>query len=299
MKKLTLGLIPFLASLATLHGQAIVENFNDYGDTRVDLLNLGTAGGGWAGPWQNSFRPDYLPGARLTYNQPGYAYNSANLAGATHGVASYHDGTGSQSGQVARRAFAEPLTGTVWISFLAHIDGPAANNTEGGAPINPDVIFWLNHGQSPANFVALRSQVDETKPNGYRVAGVSRFAGADTFAEGSDFAEGTTHLMLSRLTINADGNNDNLDFWVNPDLTGGEAGLGIPLLSFSGQNAYGSSLANIGVSLTGPLSQIDAIRISNDADGFAQVIPEPSTYALLVGITLLGAAVLIRRKRQR
>jgi hypothetical protein len=298
MKIKTLSLIPLLASAVSLHGQVIVENFNDYGDTRVNLMDLGSAGGGWAGPWTNNIRPDYVPGAGLTYDQPGYAYNSENLVGANHGLASYHLGTGSQSGQVARRAFAEPLTGTIWISFLAHVDGPADNNTAGGAPVIPDVIFWLNHGQTPANFVALRGQVDGSKPGGYRVAAVSRYAGSDTFAAGSDFAEGTTHLLLSRIIIGADGNNDSLDFWVNPNLSGGEVGLGAPLLSFSGADAYGSSLTNIGVSFTGPLSQIDAIRISNAPDGFAQVIPEPSTYAFFVGLSILGTALLLRRKRR-
>jgi hypothetical protein len=160
------------------------------------------------------------------------------------------------------------------------------------------VICWFNHGVTPANFVALRAQVDAGKARGYRLSAVSRYAANDTVAAGSDFAEGTTHLLLSRLTIGADGNNDNLDFWVNPNLTGGEVGLGAPLLSFSGNDAFGTSLTNIGISFTGPLSQIDAIRISNAADGFAQVIPEPSTYALFAGLSILAAAVFFRRKRR-
>ncbi len=101
--------------------------------------------------------------------------------------------------------------------------------------------------------------------------------------------------MLLRIVLDGSGSDDTLDFWMNPDLTSGAGGLGIPDNSISGSDFFGTALDGIGVSFRRDNSTIDAIRISNDADGFAQVtsVPEPSTALLSV----LGVLFLARRHR--
>jgi hypothetical protein len=277
------GLV-FGTSLA--QSQTIVEYFNGYGDQQVNLFGLGKAGNGWAGAWALNSRPDYRPGTQLTYSGAGYS-NAGNLGGANSGVASYELGANnSQSGQIAYRSFAEPLTGTIWISYLAHVDG-------GSGTAAPDVLMWFNRSVNTQNYFGLRSTwVDATDQSlGYTTGAAIRYAN-DTSSYVGSYASGEVHLMLARLDITP-GGNDTFDMWVNPDLTGGEGGLGTPVFSMSGSNAYGNGLADVGVSFSGFESMLDAIRVSN---GFNMVvIPEPSTYAILLGLFALGAGALTRR----
>jgi len=119
------------------------------------------------------------------------------------------------------------------------------------------------------------------------------------------FLAGATHLMLVRIEIGA--TLTSFALWVDPDLTGGEGGLPAPLynVSAANNNMIGSVLQDIGVGFFGsgaagsPL-QMDAIRVSNEPDGFSQVtaVPEPKTLALLLAaIGCLGIFRIGKRDR--
>jgi hypothetical protein len=255
----------------------VVEHFNNYGEDRVNLSGLGSAEGGWAGAWgvpTSTIRPDYLPGVHLAYNDA-YYNNLPNLSGATHGVATYEaGGMGSLSGQRVSRAFETPLTGTIWISALAHLDGPAVNETN-GVLTAPDIILWLNSAANTQNYIGLRSvnlSGSGTPDLVYEVSSSARFAGQTPTPYVGTFDEGVVHHMLARIDVdvNPEG-HDALSFWINPDLSGGEAGLGTPQWQFSDVDAYGAGLASIGISFTGYESYLDSLRLSNAADGFRQV----------------------------
>lgn len=101
------------------------------------------------------------------------------------------------------------------------------------------------------------------------------------------------YLLLARVTVDYQDNLDRIEFWVNPDLSNGEAGLGTPLLSADGANVL-NAVAGPRVSFSSG-GALDAIRISNDPDGFEYVtaVPEPAS----LGALGLGGLVLLRRRR--
>lgn len=259
-----------LGAGSALQAATATDHFNDYGTAQKDLFgNTGSETSGWAGPWATNASPDYYPDVRLVYNDPNYD-NTPNQAGDSHGAAGVIDGGGVNSSQAATRSFSAPLTGTVWISALSSYTEPGA-----------DTIFWLDKTINTQNFIALRSGVPKM-----------RFGNVNSEATAT-FANATTHLMLAKLELNVSGDNDAISFWVNPDLSGGEAGLPTPHLTASSADAYGLALDDIGVAFAFDNSYFDAIRVSNDADGFEQVIPEPASLTLLA----VGGLLALRRRR--
>jgi hypothetical protein len=116
----------------------------------------------------------------------------------------------------------------------------------------------------------------------------------------------TTHLLLARVDINYSTTFDRVTFWVDPNLAGGEAGLGQivgdtngPLYVGSGIDVMGNAFDGIGMSFNNTgTNTVDAIRISNDATGFTDVTtgtPEPGSIGL-AGVGLGG--MLLRRRRR-
>ncbi len=102
-----------------------------------------------------------------------------------------------------------------------------------------------------------------------------------------------TVMMLYKVDFasGAVSNLDDLSVWYNPDLSGGEAGLGAATVTSSDYNFTFDSIGIRG--WTGNSMQVDNIKIG---EGFADVvaIPEPGTFFLL-GLGLLG--MLAFRKR--
>lgn len=178
------------------------------------------------------------------------------------------------------RPLATGLSGTVWFSLLANVTG---------ATSNAGITFDISGYTSGLPRVGL---VGDTL-----YAGVSEFS-----ATSSTVVLGSTALIVGRLVTNSAG-NETLDVWLNPDVSGGIAGLGTAAGSYSGNVAsLDDGVNRIGLSayrdLTGTGGRLDALRLSNSADpnqAFLDVttVPEPS--ALLSG--LLGLVLVCRRKR--
>lgn len=123
-------------------------------------------------------------------------------------------------------------------------------------------------------------------------------SGGDPAADPVSLTADTTYLMLFR-SIGA-GASDTLDVWLNPDLSGGEAGLGNGnVTDFTGN--YRVNMENFGTEFTADLSfggganqtiVFDEIRLG---DSYNAVVPEPGTFALLMG--LAGGLLTFWRRR--
>jgi hypothetical protein len=288
---LAAALLPMTAAV----NAATMTEYFDYGDIPVANMlgpapSLGLNGGsGWGGAWQVPTTPSstanvsYAPNSTIVFNNAYYS-GAGNLSGATHGVAM--SSTTDNVSYRAARSFPTALTGTIWISMLVR----HGSNTTG------DALIWLYTPGAATEaavntFIGLRSG---DQPN-------LRYIGATTTA--SELTSANTSLLyLARISIDASGSNDALDFWVKKetdDISSVEA-LGVPLLSKSTGNPFGAGLEKMAFSGVGGSADTiyDSLRVSNDANAFDVVrvgVPEPATFgALCVG----GMAVAMRRRRR-
>jgi hypothetical protein len=138
-----------------------------------------------------------------------------------------------------------------------------------------DILLWLRDNKSPVvnnDFISLRGSKDLNNAN----ANITphpciRFNGANDTSVATSFASNQTHLFLVRIVLNASGTNDTSQFWIDPDLSNGEAGMGAAIYSKSGQDAFGDGLSGVRVSFEGTGPRPGALRISNDPGGFYRV----------------------------
>ncbi|MGD9719722.1 MAG: PEP-CTERM sorting domain-containing protein [Pirellulales bacterium] len=269
-----------LATTGSTHCPAatISDYFNNYGTVATNVAGLGVAGGGWAGPWAGSSVPDYAPGVNLTYSAPGYD-NSDNETGLEDGAA--QQGSDPNVGNSADRSLAVDFTGTIWVSALAKVDGVGRARVAFDAPrvVGPIYGFLWGDGNGLVGGGVTYNNLNTTD-----TSSPARFSAADT------------HLMLMRIGIGV--TNTDFALWVDPDLTGGDIGLPAPLYNVSASNnvMIGTTLQEVGVGFFGsgaPSGRlIDAVRVSNDIDGFYRVtaVPEP-TSLLLASLAVIGLVV--------
>lgn len=239
------------------------EDFN-YGPDKKDLETVSYVAPGWAEPWDsNHDDPHYDPAAQMAYAAPGYV-NSApwEFSG---GAA---DATGARSGHITLRPIAgDGMAGEVWLSALVALH----------AATGEEAMLWLDGG-------ALGLGVAE--------GGVLELFGNTV---GSGLADGAVHLLLAKMLVDA--GSDSVDLWIDPDLSGGEAGLLPADLSAGGSDLFGNWLNSVGFSVGDAGGMIDALRVSNEADGFEAVtMPEPGALALLLAG---GAGLWMRRKSRK
>ena len=260
--------------VAATSGNAALIAFDHFyygGDEAVGLSGLGGTENGWAGAWDGrtlQFDPNIAP---LNYSEPGYN-NAPNPAGS--GVVRSSAGN---AGHIVTRELAAPLTETAWVSIL--LDRQSEDSGEG--------LIWFNSvGQTTGadTYVSIRNNRPEI-----------RFPGNNSTG---DTLTGELFLLLARVQINVDGNNDALDFWLNPDLSDGMNSLGSPTLTAGGSDAFGGGLSSIGISAGGSGERMDSLRVGTTLEGVT-VIPEPSTYAAIFGLSALGLVILRRRKALR
>jgi hypothetical protein len=254
-----------------------VEHFNNYGDELRLLADLGSQEGGWANPWGRKpgedpiasgvARSHYIGGVHLYHNSP-YYNNLPNLSDPNSGVATTSLINPLQASAETNRWFAEPLTGTIWISFLGQL--PPEYERSGPTANGPDVLLWLNRRNEQNavvqnHFIALRDLFATPE------TAVLRLAGTDHVAPTGSIELGETHHVLARLEINPE-QPSSVSMWIDPDLSNGSTGLGTPLLSHTApSDIFGGSLTHLGIAFAYHHSRLDSLRISNAADGFQQV----------------------------
>ncbi|MCH7228950.1 PEP-CTERM sorting domain-containing protein [Haloferula sp. A504] len=270
-----------LATMAAPINAAIIatEYFNGYGTSEITSSGSNLNGGsGWDGAWTPS-DIRYLPGTSISPGITGYD-NSANLGGTGDGALAFAT---SASPSIAIREFTTTAT-TVWFSALISIDESVDR-----------AVLWIDStGLSDwgNDFIGVLDGNIQMRYDGNNLTS----AGAPTTG---------THLLLAKAELNVSGANDRLSFWFDPDLSGGESGLGAVTYSDDTADTFGTSLDGIGVLLVNRSPDgsggfntdapdggelIDAIRVGTT---FADVVPEPST-TLLGGLGLLA---LLRRRR--
>ncbi|HYE17894.1 MAG TPA: PEP-CTERM sorting domain-containing protein [Tepidisphaeraceae bacterium] len=262
----------------------VAEYFNNIGTTGAPLFGFS----GWQGTTNST---TYVAGTQVIYTAPGYSA-AGNESDANDGAAS-----GSNTGNIVYRSTGA-MTGTVWISAVV-------NQTA----INSDVLLWLDKTNTNANgvdrdFAALRGSTGTTGTSSPPEALIA-YDGADDGGDTTDFAINTPHLILLKIDLNHSALLDRITYWVDPDLSGGEAGLGMAVGNPNGPkyvkstvDAYGNTFDGVGLTFRDTASTLDALRVSNDADGFVWVttgVPEPTTAALL-GVAAVG---LCARRRRR
>lgn len=273
---LTSMCLPFAA-----HAAFVEEYFNGYGSGDVNLSGLGSTGGGWAGAWANDTGPNYQGGSQLTYTATGYS-NLGNSSGTTDGRA--HEGGGATT-NIATRTLATGMTGTVWVSALM--------SDEGGADFAAALV--LDVGAATTNSLRIVEQGTDTDQRSTFYNGAENQPGAGVGM--GAYVDGTVGLLLVRVDMDHNGSgHDRVTAWFNPDLSGGQSTIGSGFLVGETVDVFGPTFDGLGVAFSRGNGVIDAIRISNDANGFQLVttaVPEPTAPALL---GCLGLAALRRRR---
>jgi arylsulfatase A-like enzyme len=118
-------------------------------------------------------------------------------------------------------------SGVVWLSALISIDETWDR-----------AILWIDSvgGSSGDDFVGVLDGNIQMRYNNTNLT----TAGAPTIG---------THLLLAKAELNVSGSNDRLSFWFDPNLSGGEAGLGTPTYSNASADTFGTAIDGIGVLL--------------------------------------------------
>ncbi|MGN6554578.1 MAG: Calx-beta domain-containing protein [Verrucomicrobiota bacterium] len=164
----------------------------------------------------------------------------------------------------------QPLSGTVWFSFLARLNGKGemavgfngSGNTFGTITNSPVKICLGSTNSAGAFGIAatgLRLHEISVGVNGVLTAG--NFLPTDS----------TTILVLGRIQINASGTNDIIDVWNDPDVADA-ASLPAPALSYTG-DVISSTINNLNFTFARQPSAldnavVDNVKVSDDANAF-------------------------------
>ncbi len=276
---LAIGLTGVSAQAAT-----ITEYFNNYGTSDLAANGLGAAVGGWAGAWISGTNyANYKANTALSYSGSGYTA-SLNQTDTNDGTLAA--GSAAGVGNVSFRSLSPAMTGTVWVSSLVSV---AANGK--------DILMAMDTSSINTNFVALRGSTGTDSGNTLKVPEpVIKYNNGTDSGNNLTFAAGTTHLFLLKIVMNYSGTSDSVDFWVDPTL-GASAPTSAAIYSKNVADVFGVDFGGVGFSFASGGGSVDAIRISNDTDGYVQVtgIPEPALGLL----TWLGLTLPLARRARR
>ncbi len=281
--------VPVLLSSLTISsaGAAVVlADFNDNtGGTPLSDVNGGQGGGsGWnaADNWGNTGTINVVSGDLSAPVSTNYSIVQSGTANRIQG-----DFNGNRQTTRLTATTLGNAGSDVWFSFLVNQN---SLNSRSGISANMDQA----QGAAGRLVVLVGTEV--------RI-GLENLQDSDA-ANHPSVTIGTTALILGRLSLNT-GGDENLDVWVNPDVSGGIAGLGTAGSTRSEESAtLGGGLDRLGLVSYSTASNdggfLDSIRFSDDSNAdqaFADVtgvlVPEPS--ALMLGA--LGSLLLLRRNR--
>jgi hypothetical protein len=104
-----------------------------------------------------------------------------------------------------------------------------------------------------------------------------------------------TYLMVTKLTFNSNVSNDNVDFWIDPDLNSEPSTTSASYIGSNDTQNFGSITGLNFYAASNGKADFDEIRLGDSFGDVAAAIPEPSTVVLV----LLGglAALLLLHRR--
>jgi hypothetical protein len=283
----SLASLAFISTLSTssLTAAVVYADFNDNSSGGLGSFTAGAGQGGGSGflagdVWANTGTIAVISGDLSAPAGTNYAI--------TQGPSTAQSTQGSfTSGRQTTRATATTLgtASDLWFSFLLN---QPTNNSRGG------ITFNQNPSQ-PGNPRIVATGIDVRLGLGATLQGAG---------EGASMPLASDTLILGQLQIDASG-DETLNIWVNPDVSGGIAGLGAADTSLT-ENAASldGGVTRVGIQSYSSDNQggiVDAFILSDDADpnqAFADVtgvsvIPEPSSLAL----SFLAALGLLSRRR--
>ena len=201
-------------------------------------------------------------------------------------VTAARSATGTSSSTRRQNRATGGLTGDIWMSWLM---APTAD-ARLGLNLNGSVKGF--EGAENVRIIAVGSSFNVYGPG--------------TNAQPGIFTAGDTSLIVGLLQMDATGTDDRMRLWVNPNVGLGEADVlanQVPIHDLILDNTVmGSSLNTVVVvaySATSSPGYLDALRISNDANGFFNVtgvsVPEPGAMALLA----VGSMAVYGYRRRR
>jgi len=272
-RRICIGLAVCILCFASV-AQAIVQiDFNGMTGTGSDIA--GQTDGIGLGVWSGDTKIDVMGWTDFT------APASTNFGLTQDGTGRVANGDGpDQANNYASAALTTSLTGsTIWGSFLLMPDyySGIGFNTTGDGWADP-VITSMSSGR-------LRIR-----------AGTGDLTTANNALTAGTVAEGNANLILFRILVDNDGDNDDVDVWINPDVA---AALPTADLTLTGDDwLAGSSIDRLGIvgyNANNDDGGVDLITLSDGVNAYFDVtgIPEPATM-LLLG---LGGLVLRRRRR--
>lgn len=268
------ALLAFFTGFSPLIGPAaariIIQEQFDYPAGSLDGQN---GGQGFSAAWQAS--------SDLQVTSPGLTYGALETSG--------HAITGFNSGNMRRLFDNSGLTGdgaTYWFSVLF----AAPEATASTATAIPSFFSDAGggNGQSSGFAVSFNPRSRTSLYMDARIGGSRR-----AFAEvpGTDYYSGSS-LVLGRITFSDTANQDRLEVWLDPLLTGNP---GTPLFNVTGNWVDPGPNNSFYMNKYDPPDRsVDEIRLGTTLADVLP-IPEPSTYALL----LLTAAGALWTKRRR
>lgn len=268
--------LPVLASPAT--GAVIVQESFDYAAGPLAGNNGGT---GFSAAWVNK-------GTGAAVTAPGLTYGSLPTSG--------NKALGATTISVARTFDSTGLTGdgaTYWFSYLfAAPDTVSTGTSASGLSFFSDVNgpyaqaggFYLNCDVTSSTNMKLDTRIGGTIGPAVNIAG-------------TNYHSGDPMLIVGQITFSDQANQDSLEVWLDPPLTG-SAPTGSPTVSYLNGNWGAVAPANTAVywsKYNDPDRVIDEIRLGTS---FADVVPvpEPGTPGLAVLAATAAAAFALRRR---
>ena len=233
--------------------EATLVQMDFNGMTAGDLPGQ-TGGVGLSGAFSGNVTIDVLHATDLA--APAGTNFGLTQSGGTAGVAHGVDPTADQAGAYTAVA----LTGTVWGTFLANADDAGNNgvgfNSTSSTSSKPGIRF-------------LTSRRLYYWPDSGAVASAN-----NTLLAG-------TNLILFRIIIDADGSNDDVTIWVNPDVT--DLASETPAIAKATSDMVGSSITRVNIISydAGGNNEVDMVTISDGPNAYTDVtgyiLPEAHT----------------------
>ena len=257
----------------------IVQESFDYAAGPLAGNNGGT---GFSAAWINR-------GTGATVTAPGLTYGSLSASG--------NKALGATSISVARTFDSTGLTGdgaTYWFSYLfAAPDTVSTGTSASGLSFFSDV----NGAYSQAGGFYLNCDVTSST-NMKLDTRIGGAFGPSVDVPGTNYHSGDPMLIVGRIAFSDQANQDTLEVWLDPPLTG-SAPTGSPTVSYLNGNWGAVAPADTAVYWTkynAPDRVIDEIRLGTSFADIAPV-PEPGTLGLaLLAATAAGVAFASRRR---